>query len=148
MNWKRLGLGAADLDRLLDFSVNVSPYGRLQALDDRHSCGSPGSLTRRCRAVARGGRWPAAWQVPAERVALGNGAAELLFTLVQVLCAGGRTLLTVEPTFSEPAAAVRACGGRLASWRAGEGEASGWTSRRWPRPPGRARRPPSTCATR
>jgi histidinol-phosphate/aromatic aminotransferase/cobyric acid decarboxylase-like protein len=116
---ERLGLGTLDLDQLLDVSVNVSPYGRLQTLDDAIRAARldrypelQGGRARRALA--------AAWEVSAERVALGNGAAELLFTLVQLLCAGGRTLLTVEPTFSEPAAAVRACGGRLASLRVGE----------------------------
>jgi histidinol-phosphate/aromatic aminotransferase/cobyric acid decarboxylase-like protein len=118
---ERLGLGHLDLDLLLDFSVNVSPYGRLPALEqavrearlDRYP-DARGGWARRALA--------AAWDVPVERVMLGNGAAELLFTLVQLLCAGGRTLLTIEPTFSEPAAAVRACGGRLSSWRARESD--------------------------
>jgi histidinol-phosphate/aromatic aminotransferase/cobyric acid decarboxylase-like protein len=117
----RLGLGGLDLDRLLDFSVNVSPYGRLPALDravrearlDRYP--DPGARAAR-RALA------AAWGVSADRVAIGNGAAELLFTLVQLLAGAGKTLLTVEPTFSEPAVAVRAAGGRLASWRASEAD--------------------------
>ena len=63
--------------------------------------------------------------MPAERVALGNGAAELLFTLVQLLCAGGRTLLTVEPTFSEPAAAVRGLG-RAAGRACAPGDGDGF----------------------
>ena len=86
---------------------------------------------------ARGGRarraLAAAWEVSVERVALGNGAAELLFTLVQLLCAGGRTLLAVDPMFSVAAAAAsEACGARLASWRA---RRAGWLPggclRRW-----------------
>lgn len=116
---ERLGLTGLDLDRLLDFSVNVSPYGRLPALDRAIA------ETRLDRyPEARGGRarraLAAAWGVPVERVALGNGAAELLFTLVQLLCVGGRTLLTVEPTFSEPTAAAAGWGARLVSWRARE----------------------------
>jgi histidinol-phosphate/aromatic aminotransferase/cobyric acid decarboxylase-like protein len=116
---ERLGLAGLDLDGLLDFSVNVSPYGRLPALDraigearlDRYPEPRGGQARR---ALA------AAWGVPVERVALGNGAAELLFTLVQLLCAGGRTLLTVEPTFSEPTAAATAWGARVVTWRARE----------------------------
>ena len=118
---ERLGLGALTIDQLLDFSVNVSPYGRLPALDraiaqarlDRYPEARAGQARR---ALA------SAWDVPVERVVLGNGAAELLFTLVQVLCAGGRTLLTVEPTFSEPSAAAAGWGARLASWRAREAD--------------------------
>jgi histidinol-phosphate/aromatic aminotransferase/cobyric acid decarboxylase-like protein len=115
----RLGFDDRAVDELLDFSVNVSPYGRLPALDQAVS-GARIDRYPEARGLRARRALAAAWEIPVERVALGNGAAELLFTLVQLLCTGGRTLLTVEPTFSEPAAAAAACGARKVSWRARE----------------------------
>ena len=68
---QRLGLGALDLDRLLDFSVNVSPYGRLPALEqavrearlDRYP--DPRGTGAR-RALA------AAWDVPGRAAGAGQ----------------------------------------------------------------------------
>ena len=114
---ERLGLPGLEQQPLLDFSVNVSPYGRAPEVEraireaplDRY----PDPHCRQARRALA-----AAWNVAPDRIAVGNGAAELLFTLVRVLCAGERGLLTVEPTFSEPAVAARAVGARWSSWRA------------------------------
>ncbi|HEY0712658.1 MAG TPA: aminotransferase class I/II-fold pyridoxal phosphate-dependent enzyme, partial [Polyangia bacterium] len=101
----RLGLRAADL---LDFSVNVNPYGaapgmlraiheaRLDHYPDNHA-------TAARRALA------AVWGVEPARICIGNGAAELLWALVPLCCRGG-SLLVVEPTFVEPELAARASG--------------------------------------
>jgi histidinol-phosphate/aromatic aminotransferase/cobyric acid decarboxylase-like protein len=104
-----LGLGP---DELLDFSVNVNPYGAAPevlaavraARLDRYPDPAGGEARL---ALAR------RWDVPPDRVALGNGAAELLWTAVQLLCPAGRTLLVVEPTFCEPALAAEAIGARV-----------------------------------
>ncbi len=56
--------------------------------------------------------------VSAERIVLGNGAADLLWTLARVLVAPGRAVVMVEPTFSEFRAAAAAAGARLVEWRA------------------------------
>lgn len=56
--------------------------------------------------------------VAAERIVLGNGGADLLWTLARVLLAPGRTLLMVEPTFSEFRAASESAGARVVEWRA------------------------------
>jgi histidinol-phosphate/aromatic aminotransferase/cobyric acid decarboxylase-like protein len=109
-----LGLDAA---ALLDFSVNVNPYGAAPAvlaavrsarLDVYPDDGA--TLARQSLA--------AAWGVPAEAIAVGNGAAELLWTSVGLLCPPGETLLVVEPTFCEPALAAAAKGARVVPVRA------------------------------
>ena len=50
------------------------------------------------------------WGVAPARIAIGNGAAELLWTLCQWLCRGGGSLVVVEPAFCEPALAAEAAG--------------------------------------
>ena len=52
---ERLGLAGLDLDRLLDFSVNVSPYGRLPALERAIARGPAGSLPRGARRAGAAG---------------------------------------------------------------------------------------------
>ncbi|HEY0708679.1 MAG TPA: aminotransferase class I/II-fold pyridoxal phosphate-dependent enzyme, partial [Polyangia bacterium] len=103
-----LGLGAGEV---LDFSVNVNPYGA-----------APGVLRAICEA--RLDRYPddaatsprralaTAWNVDPARICVGNGAAELLWALVPLCCRGeaGGSLLVVEPTFVEPELAARASG--------------------------------------
>lgn len=98
-------LGVAP-DTLIDFSVNVSPFGphpavvhaihaaRLDAYPDRHA------LDARC-AIA------SSLDVDLGRVIVGNGAAELIWGAVVTL-ARPRGLLIVGPTFSEPLQAARA----------------------------------------
>jgi histidinol-phosphate/aromatic aminotransferase/cobyric acid decarboxylase-like protein len=54
----------------------------------------------------------------AERIVLGNGAVDLLWTLARALLSPGRAAVVVEPTFSEFGAAVQAAGGRVVAWRA------------------------------
>ena len=110
-----LGIGAGEV---LDFSVNVNPYGPAPAMREAIAAApvdcypdSTGSAARAALAAACG--------VDAERIVLGNGAADLLWTLARVLVAPGRAVVMVEPTFSEFRAAAAAAGARLAQeWRA------------------------------
>lgn len=118
------GLVAAELSALgiaagevLDFSVNVNPYGPAPAMREAIAAApvdrypdSTGSLARAALAGA--------CDVAAERIVLGNGAADLLWTLARVLVVPGRAVVMVEPTFSEFRAAVAAAGARLVEWRA------------------------------
>jgi histidinol-phosphate aminotransferase len=111
----RLGL---EPDQILDFSVNVNPYGAAPAM-------------LKAIAAARLDRYPDArawapraalarlWDVAPARVAIGNGAAELLWTLCQWLCRAtgpvsaqlsGGGLVVVDPAFCEPALAAQAAG--------------------------------------
>jgi histidinol-phosphate aminotransferase len=106
----RLGLAARDL---LDFSVNVNPYGAapgiLRAIREARLDQYPddGATVAR-RALGE------AWGVDPARICVGNGAAELLWALVQFCCRRGDSLLgsllIVEPTFVEPELAARAIG--------------------------------------
>jgi histidinol-phosphate/aromatic aminotransferase/cobyric acid decarboxylase-like protein len=104
-----LGIHADDV---LDASVNVNPYGpspRLVAAVqaarlDRY----PDPTAHRARqAVAT------ALGVRAECVVLGNGAVDLLWTLVRALLPPGRSMVIAEPAFSEVAAAVAAVSARV-----------------------------------
>jgi histidinol-phosphate/aromatic aminotransferase/cobyric acid decarboxylase-like protein len=104
-------------DRIVDFSVNVNPYGpapamreviskaRIDLYPDSTACAAR-------RALASDGG------VTADRVVLGEGGAALLWTLARVLVPADRAVLIVEPTFSEFRAAVEATRGRIVEWRA------------------------------
>jgi len=87
-------------EEVLDLSVNVNPYG-------------PCPTVRRALAAARVDRYPdphatAARRafarrasVPFERVALGNGAVDLMWTLARAVLRPADRVLVVEPAFSE-----------------------------------------------
>jgi histidinol-phosphate aminotransferase len=104
-------------DEILDFSVNVNPFGPSPAVLaaaraaplDRYP--DPTAFELRTAIARRHG-------VPADEVVVGNGAADLLWTLARVLLGPGRTALVVEPTFSELGAAAHAAGARVVVWRA------------------------------
>lgn len=104
---ERAGLGDAPV---LDFSVNVNPYGpteaMVQAIRDAPLDAYPDDTARAAR-VALGARW----NTPPDTIVLGNGAAELLWLLARVLVLPGQRALVVGPTFSEFAAAVAATPG-------------------------------------
>jgi len=118
------GAGHAEIERLgidpaavLDFSVNVNPYGPCPAVIDairRAPLGSyPEPTGRRAReAVGR------MCVLSTEHIVLGNGASDLLWTLARILISPGTPVVIVEPTFSEFRAAAVACGGSVVEWRA------------------------------
>jgi histidinol-phosphate/aromatic aminotransferase/cobyric acid decarboxylase-like protein len=105
-----------DAEQVLDLSVNVNPYG-------------PSPLVRRALAAVRVERYPdprgaaarRAWAahagVPVERVALGNGAVDLLWTLARAALHPGDRVLVVEPAFSEMRAAAARAGAEVAVHR-------------------------------
>jgi histidinol-phosphate aminotransferase len=97
------------VDDVLDFSVNVNPFGAAPAMLEAIR---GARLDRYPDAQARAPReaLAAAWQVDPARIAIGNGAAELLWSLVGLLCRSGRPLVVVAPTFCEPALAAAAVG--------------------------------------
>ncbi len=101
----------------MDFSVNVNPYGPsdsvLRAARDApvHTYGDPtGAATCEVLAGQIG--------VSASRVSLGNGAAELLWSLARVLAHSDGPALIVDPTFSEYRSAVESLGLPVLSFRA------------------------------
>jgi histidinol-phosphate/aromatic aminotransferase/cobyric acid decarboxylase-like protein len=111
---QQLGFAGGDV---LDFSVNVNPYGPAPAMLDAIRAArvdlypDPTAFEARAAlAVACG--------TTAERIALGNGGADLLWTLARVLLEPGDSVMIVEPTFSEFRAAVVMAGGRTVEWRA------------------------------
>src|SRR4051812_36452529 len=109
---ERLGLAP---EEILDFSVSTNPYGpspaMLAAIRDAPIAPYPdprATLARRRLGQHLG--------VAPERIALGNGAADLLWALARTLLGPARTLLTVEPTFGELRAAASAAGASLVEW--------------------------------
>jgi histidinol-phosphate/aromatic aminotransferase/cobyric acid decarboxylase-like protein len=110
------GLGGC-ADEILDVSVNVNPYGPCAAVFeavrnvriDRY----PDPTAYRAReAIAH------ATSTRPSGVVVGNGAADLLWSLARALLAPGDRAVIVEPTFSEMWAAVESVGARPIAWRA------------------------------
>ena len=106
-------------DDVLDFSSSTNPYGpapaMLRALAEAAIGRYPDSSGLRARAALA-----ALEGVSADEVVLGNGAADLLWSLARCLLGPGRALLSVEPTFCEFRAAARACGAVVMEWRSRE----------------------------
>jgi histidinol-phosphate/aromatic aminotransferase/cobyric acid decarboxylase-like protein len=104
-------------EQVLDFSVDVNPYGPAPAVV-RAIAAAPldrypdPRAERACDALA------ASMGERAERVLLGHGAAELLWSAARSVLAPGSTVLIVEPTFCELRAAALACAARVVEWRA------------------------------
>lgn len=116
---RRDELRAAGIDpaALLDFSVNVNPYGPCAAVlraireapVDRYP--DPTALAAR-EALGR------ASAVPADHVVVGNGAADLLWTIARTFVRPAERALVVEPAFAELRRALQAGGAVIAEWRA------------------------------
>jgi histidinol-phosphate aminotransferase len=111
---EELGLRAPDV---LDFSSSTNPYGpapsMLRALGEAAVARYPDATARRARQVLG-----ASLDVSPDELVLGNGAADLLWSLARVWLGPGRRALIVEPTFSEFRAAAQAVGAELCEWRA------------------------------
>ena len=109
-----LGLAPGEV---LDFSVNVNVYGPAPAMIEAIRAARVDRYpdpTARAAREALGG----ACGVDPERIVIGNGAADLLWTLARVLVHPGQTVLVVEPAFSELRAAAATAGARVVEWRA------------------------------
>jgi histidinol-phosphate/aromatic aminotransferase/cobyric acid decarboxylase-like protein len=103
-------------EEVLDLSVNVNPHG-------------PCAIVRRALAAARVDRYPdpratAARRafaeraaVSIERVVLGSGAVDLMWTLARAVLAPGDGVLVVEPAFSEMRAAATSVGAEIVAHR-------------------------------
>jgi len=109
-----LGLVAGDV---LDFSVSTNPYGPAAAVLDAIRA-APVTCYPDPAATAARARLAATLDLPAERVAVGNGAADLLWALARTLLPAGSTVLVVEPAFGELRAAAEAGGARVLAWHA------------------------------
>ncbi len=106
-------------EQVLDVSVNVNPYGPSKAMIDA-ICAAP--IHRYPDPTSTEARRILADSLGAEMndLVLGNGAADLLWTLVRAFLDPMSTAVIVEPTFSEFRGAVLAVGARAVEWRAPE----------------------------
>jgi histidinol-phosphate/aromatic aminotransferase/cobyric acid decarboxylase-like protein len=106
-------------DEVLDVSVNVNPYGPSAGMIDAirrapiHRYPDPTSAAAR-RVLAE------SLDVDMHDVVLGNGAVDLLWTIVRSFLDPMSAAVIVEPTFSEFRGAVVAVGARAVDWRASE----------------------------
>jgi histidinol-phosphate aminotransferase len=103
-------------DELLDFSSSTNPYGpspsMLRALQGAAVGRYPDVSGRRARLALSG-----ATGAPSDELVLGNGAADLLWSIARCLLGPGARVCIVEPTFSEFRAAARALGAEISEWR-------------------------------
>jgi histidinol-phosphate/aromatic aminotransferase/cobyric acid decarboxylase-like protein len=106
---RRLGLAP---ERVLDFSSSTNPYGPnpelLRALAGAAISRYPDSTALLAREALA-----ATIEVEAERIVLGNGAADLLWTLARCLLRPGQRALMAAPTFAEFPAAARCQGAQV-----------------------------------
>jgi histidinol-phosphate/aromatic aminotransferase/cobyric acid decarboxylase-like protein len=109
-----LGLDPAGL---IDFSVNVNPYGPAPAVA---AAARAADLARYpdTRATAVRQALAERWRTEPEAVLFSHGATAILWDLARLLARRGATTLLVEPAFSELAAALAANGARSTRWRA------------------------------
>jgi histidinol-phosphate/aromatic aminotransferase/cobyric acid decarboxylase-like protein len=116
---RTLGIEPADV---LDFSVNCNPYGPcrevVEAVRSAPIDQYPDPTAREARVAIA-----SLLGVDPAQVALGNGSAELLWTLAHMLVRPGTGVVVVEPTFCEFRAAAEWAGGRVHEWRATSSEA-------------------------
>lgn len=108
-----LGLAAANV---IDFSVNVNPYGPAPAVAAA-ARGADVSRYPDPRAEAVRAALAARWRVDPDGVLFAHGAAELLWDLARHVARAGRRALVVEPAFSEFRAGLAAAGGDAVEWR-------------------------------
>lgn len=109
-----LGLAGGDV---LDFSVNVNPYGPAPAMVEAIRA-APVDLYPDSTAFDARAALAAACDASADQIVLGNGGADILWTLARVVLQPGDTVLMVEPTFSEFRAAAQVARARVHEWRA------------------------------
>jgi len=110
-----------DPARLLDFSVNTNPYGPCPGVVEAVRTAVIDCYPDPTGYAAREAMAPSLCAAPNE-IALGNGAAELLWTLARALVPTGRAALIIEPTFCEFRAAAFAARARIVEWRAHESD--------------------------
>jgi len=103
---------ALDAAHVVDFSVNLNPYGpcerlvhaALSARLDRY----PDPHAHAARAA-----WASALGRDPSHIAVGHGASELLWLLMRALLAPRDRVVIAEPTFSEMRVAAASCGARI-----------------------------------
>jgi histidinol-phosphate/aromatic aminotransferase/cobyric acid decarboxylase-like protein len=110
--------GGSEDPRLIDFSVNLNPYGPcapvLAAARAAELARYPDAHSREARAA-----WAEALACEPAELAVGHGAADLLWAIARAFLRPGARALIAEPTFSEFRIAAAATGAHVA--RLGEG---------------------------
>lgn len=106
---------------LRDFSVNTNPYGPCQGVVEAVRTAVIERYPDPTARAAREAMAPILGVSPDE-VALGNGAADLLWTLARALLRPGSRTLIIEPTFCEFRAAALAARASIVEWRAHESD--------------------------
>lgn len=98
--------------RVIDFSVNINPYGPPPALVYAAREAPLSAYPDPGARVARRA-WARALDVSFERVAVANGAADLFWAIARALLAPGARAVIAEPTFSEFRVAAQAAGAEV-----------------------------------
>jgi len=111
---RALGLDARSV---LDFSVNVNPYGPTDFMREAIRAAAVERYPDRTATAARTAL-AGAWSVDPARIVLGAGAAELLWTVVRAVVRAGDPVVIAEPTFSEARAAAESAGAIVHELRA------------------------------
>lgn len=109
---ERLGLGPEDV---LDFSVNVNPYGPSPAVRAAVA-GTPLDRYPDRESLALRRALAAHLGVEPERILAGNGTAELIGLIALAFLRSGDTVLVVGPVFGEYSRAARLMGARGECW--------------------------------
>jgi histidinol-phosphate/aromatic aminotransferase/cobyric acid decarboxylase-like protein len=111
----RLGLRH---EEVLDVSVNVNPYGCCPLVVEAIRAASieryPDPTATPARVALA--RW---LDVPRERVVVGNGAVDLIWSLARCLLRRGDRVMVLEPAFSELRTAARHVGAQVVEHRLG-----------------------------
>ncbi|HEX5657706.1 MAG TPA: histidinol-phosphate transaminase [Polyangiales bacterium] len=104
--------GGSDDPRLVDFSVNLNPYGPcepvLAAARAAELAHYPDAAARQPRAA-----WAEALACDPSELAVGHGAADLLWAIARAFLRPGARALIAEPTFSEFRIAAAATGAEV-----------------------------------
>ena len=115
---RALGLDPASI---IDFSTCLNPYGpcpaMMRAVRSAPIDCYPDPTARVARVALAD-----VLDVDPDELVLGNGAADLLWTIARTLVRPGSKVMIVEPTFAEFRAAARATGARVAEFRTDAGE--------------------------
>jgi histidinol-phosphate/aromatic aminotransferase/cobyric acid decarboxylase-like protein len=104
-------------ERILDFSVNVNPYGPTPFMREAIRAAA---IERYPDPSAAGARHAlaGAWGVEPAGVVLGAGAAELLWVITRACVRAGDLVVIAAPTFSEARLAALAAGAEVVEVRA------------------------------
>ncbi|HEX4352746.1 MAG TPA: aminotransferase class I/II-fold pyridoxal phosphate-dependent enzyme, partial [Polyangiales bacterium] len=113
---RALGLAAEDvLDLTASRNLYGPPPGLLELADSASLIRYPDETASLARA-----RIAERFATTPERIAIGHGAAELLWSLARLWVAPGSTVLAIEPSYPEFMIAAQQLGGRIVRWRSVE----------------------------